>query len=202
MASDGKNYCLSAAQRLDLSNFPQSNGKTARDYLASVSDFVLKNKGKRYVLKNPVGATLRIAALDDTIYRDDNDVVNGWGKFYLPKTVNMQVFAIVEGVSCPCDQLVLMTCEEKKVYGYDEEGLHLVATSLDWLRVNGLKYPPLKTYYKGEAFKDMTEEDWAKLRKGAVGRRLDEEHAKLVAAKKSRFLENLRNTRHKTEFIR
>lgn len=137
------------------SNFACLMCVSARDYLASVSDFVLKNKGKRYVLKNPVGATLRIAALDDTIYRDDNDVVNGWGKFYLPKTVNMQVFAIVEGVSCPCDQLVLMTCEEKKVYGYDEEGLHLVATSLDWLRVNGLKYPPLKTYYKGEAFKDM-----------------------------------------------
>lgn len=31
-----------------------------------------------------------------------------------------------------------------------------------------------------------------------MGRRLDEEHCKKVAAKKSRFLENLRNTRHKT----
>lgn len=125
------------------------------DLLESVSDFVSKNKGSTVPLNMPEGATLRIADLCDTIYRDSHDEVNGWGKFYLPKTVNMQVFAIVEVVSGPCGQLVLMTCEDKKVYAYDEEGLHLVAKSLDKLRVNGLKYPAYKTYYKGESFKDL-----------------------------------------------
>lgn len=123
--------------------------------MAFVSDYVSKNKGTTFLLKKPDGAELRIAELNDSIYRDSHDEVNGWGKFYLPKTVNMQVFAVVEGVSCPCDQLVLMTCEDKKVYAYDEEGLHLVASSLDQLCVHGLKYPGLKTYYKGESFKDM-----------------------------------------------
>uniref|UniRef100_A0A3P9CBS0 Uncharacterized protein n=1 Tax=Maylandia zebra TaxID=106582 RepID=A0A3P9CBS0_9CICH len=50
-----------------------------------------------------------------------------WGKFYLPKAVAMQVIGVVEGISCLCEQLLLMTCEDKQVY--DEDELHLVASS-------------------------------------------------------------------------
>ena len=89
------------------------------------------------------------------MYRDQADEVNGWGKFYLPEIVKMQVVGVVTGTSCPCDQLVMMTCENKKVYAYNGEELHLVALSLEQLRDKGIEYPASKRYYDGEAFKDM-----------------------------------------------
>lgn len=89
------------------------------------------------------------------MYRGKHDEVNGWGKFYLPKIVNMQVIGVVEGTSCPCDELVLMTCEDKKLYAYDGEKMHLVASSFKQLSETGLEYPTSKSYYYGEAFKDM-----------------------------------------------
>lgn len=120
-----------------------------------VSRLVSKQKGKRFSLNSPAGATFIIGDLDCTIYRDKRDELDGWGKFYLPKEVNMQVVGIVTGISCPCDQLVLMTCENKGVYAYDGEKLHMVAPSLQKLQLNGLEYPAFESYYLGEAFKDM-----------------------------------------------
>lgn len=125
------------------------------DYPTWVSDLVSKNKHKTFVLKNPASAKWRIGDLDDTIYREEDDEVNGWGKFYLPEIVNMQVVGVVEGTSCPCDQLVLMTCEDRKLYAYDGDELHVVASSLQQLRDEGIEYPSSERYYKGEAFKDM-----------------------------------------------
>ncbi|XP_035768532.1 piggyBac transposable element-derived protein 4-like [Neolamprologus brichardi] len=43
----------------------------------------------------PAGAILRKAVLEDTVYKDYTADVNGWDNFYLPKTVNMQVVAVV-----------------------------------------------------------------------------------------------------------
>uniref|UniRef100_A0A669BRR3 Uncharacterized protein n=1 Tax=Oreochromis niloticus TaxID=8128 RepID=A0A669BRR3_ORENI len=124
---------------------------------AGVSQIVSANKGECFPLKKPAGATFRNAELKDTIYKDNFPVVNGWGKFYLPKAVTMQVIGVVEGILCPCEQLqlVLMTCEDQKVYAYDEEELHLVASSLKQLLDEGMEYPASTTYYRGEAFKDM-----------------------------------------------
>ncbi|KAK2830130.1 hypothetical protein Q5P01_018061 [Channa striata] len=184
---------------LDMADFSCCNGRKGREYLTWVSNYVSNNINKSFTLKNPAGAQIRIAGLDDTIYKEDADEVNGWGKFYLPETVNMQVFGVVEGVSCPCDQLVLMTCEDRKVYAYDDDQLHLVASSLKDLHDNGLKYPGKKTYYKGQAFKHMTDEDWARVRSGPVGRRLDEEHRELVTATKYRFLQIL--SKHNTGVV-
>lgn len=125
------------------------------DYLSWVERTVSKNKHRRGKLNQPPGSILRIAELSDTIYRDKVEEVNGWGKFYLPDIVQMQVLGIVEHTSCQCDQLVLMTCEDKKVYAYDGEELHEVAPNLNELCDNGIEYPASKTYYNGEAFKDM-----------------------------------------------
>lgn len=112
-------------------------------------------KRKTCALKNPAGATWLIGDLDDTVYRGKHSVVDGWGKFYLPEIVSMQVVGVVEGTSFPCDQLVLMTCEDGKMYAYDGEELHLVASSLEQLFESGIEYPASKSYYNGEAFKDM-----------------------------------------------
>uniref|UniRef100_A0A3Q4MMJ7 Uncharacterized protein n=1 Tax=Neolamprologus brichardi TaxID=32507 RepID=A0A3Q4MMJ7_NEOBR len=125
------------------------------DFPAAVSQFESANKGTLFSLNKPDGAILRKAELENSIYKDYPADVNGWGRFYLPTTVNMQVVGIVEGISCLCDQLVLMTCEDKQVYAYDGEELHLVASSVKQLLDEGMEYPASKTYYKGEAFKDM-----------------------------------------------
>lgn len=112
-------------------------------------------KGETCRLKSPADTTLTIGDLDDTIYRGKNQVANGWGKFYLPERVNMQVVGVVEGTAYPCDQLVLMTCKDRKLYAYDGEELHMVASSLEQLFKKGIQYPATKSYYHGEAFKHM-----------------------------------------------
>uniref|UniRef100_A0A8D0ALA2 Uncharacterized protein n=1 Tax=Sander lucioperca TaxID=283035 RepID=A0A8D0ALA2_SANLU len=116
-----------------------------KDYLKWVSVFVSKNKNA-ITLKNPAGARLKMGGLEDTVYKGND--------------VKMEVVGVVEGTSCPCDQLVLMTCEDRKVYAFDgeEEELHMVAESLEELSEKGLKYPASQSYYKGEAFKDMVRE--------------------------------------------
>ncbi|XP_076732150.1 uncharacterized protein LOC143413260 [Maylandia zebra] len=124
-------------------------------YLKRVKDFVSKNKSMCVHLKKPSGADLWIEELENTKYNGDDDEVNAWGKFYLPKIVKMQVIGVVKGTSCPCDELVLMTCEDKKLYGYDGEELHLVASSFLELCDKTIEYPASKRYYNGEAFKDM-----------------------------------------------
>ncbi|XP_069032723.1 uncharacterized protein [Embiotoca jacksoni] len=191
----------SAVPLLDLSHFLTCNGKRGPEYLKWVSDTVSKNRG-RHVILSPGGASLKIGTLEDTIYSEKHDEVKGWGKFYLPDIVTMHVVGIVEGVLCPCEQLVMMTCEDRKLYAFDGEELHVVASNIEQLHKEGLEYPASTSYYDGEAFKDMTEEDWAVVRRSAVGKRLDEEHHKLVTSRKSRFLENLKISRDKRGVIR
>uniref|UniRef100_A0A3Q1HMZ2 Uncharacterized protein n=1 Tax=Anabas testudineus TaxID=64144 RepID=A0A3Q1HMZ2_ANATE len=150
-------------------------------YMEWVSKFVSTNKGESFTLKKPAGARLTIGDLHDTIYRGKDDELYEWEQFYLPETVKMQVVGVVENTLCLCDQLVLMTCKDRKVYAYDGEKLHEVAQSLDQLCYKNIVYPSQITYYKGEAFKDMVRTD-----------KLDEEHRKLVTENKSEILENLK----------
>ncbi|XP_039679236.1 uncharacterized protein LOC120573517 isoform X3 [Perca fluviatilis] len=155
---------LRSANRLfGLTSFIQCEGETGSEYLKWVLGFVSMNRHKTLNLKNPAGATWKIGDLDDTIYSGEDYEVDGWEKFYLPE-------------------------KDTQVYAYDGEKLHLVASSLKQLRDEGIKYPGSRTYYNGEAFKDMTEEDWDKVKK-----RLDKEHHKLVMSKKTEFLKNLKS---------
>ncbi|KAL3044092.1 hypothetical protein OYC64_003847 [Pagothenia borchgrevinki] len=175
--------------------FPQTNGKTGSDYVKWASDLVTKEyKHETFELKKPAGARWKIGPLEDTIYRGEPKVVNEWGQFYLPEIVSMQVVGVVEGTSCPSNQLVLMTCEDGKLYAYDGEELHLVASSMEQLLEEGIRYPGSKTYYEWEAFKDMTEEDWAKVWKSRTGRALKQEHHKQVLEQKAECMEYLRVT--------
>ncbi|KAF1380985.1 hypothetical protein PFLUV_G00169740 [Perca fluviatilis] len=179
----------SANQLFGLISCKQCEGETGSEYLKGVLGFVSKTRHKTFNLKNPAGATWKIGDLGDTIYSGEDYEVNGWGKFYLPEKVNMQVVGVVKGISCPCDQLVVMTCcEDRQVYAYDGEKLHLVASNLQQLMDEGIKYPGSRSYYNGEAFKDMTDEDWDK-----VNKRLDQEHHELVMSKKTEFLKNLKS---------
>lgn len=164
---------------------------SSQDYLSRASKLVSQYKGKSYKLRHPAGAKWTIGGLENTIYREKPEVVNGWGKFYLSQEVRMQVVGVVEGTSCPSGRLVLMICETGEMYAYADGELHRVASSPGQLCEEGMEFPSSKHYYEGEAFKDMTKDDWDEVKKGEVGRRLDAEHRKLVASKKAKFLKNL-----------
>ncbi|XP_014904338.1 uncharacterized protein LOC106957481 [Poecilia latipinna] len=182
-------------QMSTLKDLLHYNGK--RDYLELVSKFVSENRLKEISLCRPVGAKLIIGPVEDTEYDDSPAVVNGWGKFYLPKTTEMKVIGYAKGTLYPCDQLVLMTCEKKKVYGFDGEDLHLVAFSLDQMLTKGIADPALQSFYRGEPFKDVTKEDWEEVKQSPVGKKLDEEHRQLVASHISTILQNLNIIRSK-----
>lgn len=113
------------------------------------------NKGKTYKLNSPVGATWSVGDLNDTIYKDDDDMVYEWENFYLKDEVSMKVLGVVEGASLPGEQLVLMTCQDRKMYIYGERELFLVAPSLEHLCKRGIDNPPSATFDRGDAFKDM-----------------------------------------------
>ncbi|XP_032437455.1 uncharacterized protein LOC116731731 isoform X2 [Xiphophorus hellerii] len=173
-------------------NLQRRHGERVPGYLTG-SQIVSENRGKEMPLPCPVGAKLTVGPVEDTEYNDSPEVVNAWGKFYLPEITKMEVIGYVEGTAYPCDQLVLMTCEDQKVYGFDGDELHLVALSLREVLEEGVNYPALQSYYYGEPFEDMTTEDWAEVEQGPLGKKLEEEHRKLVASHKSAFLKNLKN---------
>uniref|UniRef100_A0A3P9DL66 Uncharacterized protein n=1 Tax=Maylandia zebra TaxID=106582 RepID=A0A3P9DL66_9CICH len=131
-----------------------SMGLRSGDWLGHSRTFKCFLRSHSFVAR-AVGADLWIEELENTKYNGDDDEVNAWGKFYLPEIVKMQVIGVVKGTSCPCDELVLMTREDKKLYGYDGEELHLVASSFLELCDKTIEYPASKRYYNGEAFKDM-----------------------------------------------
>ncbi|XP_029023810.1 uncharacterized protein LOC114866244 isoform X2 [Betta splendens] len=193
------NCSLLTGQQLDLSTFPKSTEKTAQDFQASVSNYVSTNKGQRVSLKKPSGAKMRIEDVNGTVYREDEDKMYAWGNFFLPDPVHMQVFAVVENASCLDEQPILMTCKDKQVYAYNDECLHLVAKDLEELLEEGLRWPAYEKYYEGDAFKHMTEQDWAKEMQSPLGKKLDEEHRELVESFEPRIMEILRNTRSKQD---
>lgn len=188
---------VSVADRFVMPDMQQCNRAEGAAYLEWVSNLVSRQKDEIIKLNKPAGAVLKVAGLEDTVYRGNHDEVNGWEKFYLPDVVNMQVLGVVGGTSCPCEQLVVMTCEDKKVYAYDGEALHLVASDMQELFDEGMEYPASTNYYRGEAFKNMTQEDWEKVKKGPVGRKLEEDHQKLVQSKKAAFLASLKGAGHR-----
>uniref|UniRef100_A0A3B5A4E0 Uncharacterized protein n=1 Tax=Stegastes partitus TaxID=144197 RepID=A0A3B5A4E0_9TELE len=142
-----------------MTYYPVMSKKEYFDGTIKIPDYVrcqafnLKSGGKMNPCKS-CGNLFGLTGLEDTIYRGKHDEVNRWEKC-LQKLVNRQVVGVVEGTSCHCDQLVLMTCEDKKLYAYDGEELHLVASSLERLGDKEIEYPASKSYYNGEAFDDM-----------------------------------------------
>uniref|UniRef100_A0A8C6PHZ1 Uncharacterized protein n=1 Tax=Nothobranchius furzeri TaxID=105023 RepID=A0A8C6PHZ1_NOTFU len=120
-----------------------------------IKRFVSERRSTTLSLTNPAGATLTIGPMKDTEYKDKPEEVNGCSKFYLPTKLQFQVIGYVEGVSFTCEQLILMINENGEFYGYDGDQMHLVASSIEELIQNGLDYPSSKSYYYGEAFKDM-----------------------------------------------
>ncbi|XP_029135029.2 uncharacterized protein [Labrus bergylta] len=176
----------------DVLDFLQRRKARGKDYIKQGKYLVDTFGDRTLALCNPADVKWMICGLQGTSYFNRKEVVEGWGKFYLPDEVRMQVVGLVKGTSCPCELLVLMICEDGKLYAYDEEELHEVASSLEQLCTEGLQYPSSLCYYKGETFSKMTYEDWGKVKQSALGKSLDEAHYKLVTANKKGFLEKLK----------
>lgn len=100
------------------------------------------NEVKKYKFK--------VGSLSDTCYKDKPDILEKWEQYYLPDHMLMEVIGVIES-----NELVLMVCEDAKVYAYDDEYLHLVAQNLKELLYCGVQYPGIKQYYYGQAFEDM-----------------------------------------------
>lgn len=124
-------------------------------YLKQASSKVHELRHKKICLNSPTGATLTMGPLEDTEYRDNPGELDGCSKFYVSTTGKMEVIGYVEGSPYPCDQLILMICGDGKMYGYDGDELHEVASSLSRLLEVGIDYPASNSYYYGEAFKHM-----------------------------------------------
>ncbi|KAM3850385.1 nipped-B-like protein B [Diretmus argenteus] len=161
------------------------------DYLKRVSSAAHRCQGKTVNLNSPPYAMLKIGGLDYTMYQGEQDRVMAWGNFYLPNKVNMEVVGIVD-YPCQTGQLVVMTCEDKTLFVYDGEELHMVASSLMDVFTTGLTYPGTQTFYKGEPFKDMTLSDWDQVRKNSsVWKKLDQAHRDEENKDKESFMASL-----------
>uniref|UniRef100_A0A672H2B6 Uncharacterized protein n=1 Tax=Salarias fasciatus TaxID=181472 RepID=A0A672H2B6_SALFA len=153
------------------------------EYLDWVYRFVTRYRSEKLPLNKPAGAVLKICGLEDTEYKEKLDEVTGWGKFYLRDIVDMRVVGVVEGTSCPVGDLVLLTCEDKKLYAYDGEELHVVAPNL----------PKLIVFFFCCV---QTERDWKGVKMGPVGQRLEEEYKRMVQQKKHSFMQSLKSPAH------
>ncbi|KAJ7991688.1 hypothetical protein DPEC_G00286480 [Dallia pectoralis] len=153
------------------------------EYLKQVSKTVSKHRYASVSLKKPESSEWKIGDQEVTSYSGDKETVEEWGIFYLTDAVKMEVLGAVENLPFPteCGQLVIMLCEDRKVYAYDGEEMHLVAKSLTDLFVSGLQYPGIKTYLRGDCFKDMSSEDWDKVkREGTDLKKLEMDHNMLL----------------------
>lgn len=99
----------------------------------------------------------KLGTFESTMYGDDSNVLEEWEECYLPDDMKMQVLGEVHRTSSDLEtpSLVLMRCEDEKIYAYDEQRLHLVAENLTQLSDEGISYPS-KTYYSyWQTFEDM-----------------------------------------------
>lgn len=121
-----------------------------------MASLVKDSTGTLIPLINPKGYSVRVCGQDDTVYRGNKDQLEAWKDFYLPERTEMVVIGAVDDF--PCDafglQLVLLLCEDGKVYTYEDEVLHLVARNVKELLDNGLTFPGLESYKEGECFED------------------------------------------------
>ncbi|XP_062843045.1 uncharacterized protein LOC134302011 [Trichomycterus rosablanca] len=135
------------------------------DYLEEISQIVSKHRGSKLRLGKVEKFTFRVGSFNDTWYKDEPDILEEWEQFYLPDHMFMEVIGVLENFYNETSrELVLMVCEDGKVYAYEDEYLHLVAKSLKDLFDCKVQFPGIKQYYSGQAFEDMTDEEWDKVK--------------------------------------
>ncbi|XP_053531674.1 GTPase IMAP family member 4-like isoform X1 [Ictalurus punctatus] len=162
-------------------------------YLQKIRKVASDNRGSEIKLKKVEEYSFKVGTLEETSYKDEPDMVDEWEQFYLPEHMFMEVIGVFEEFPCcsPNGDLVLMVCEDEKVFAFEDETLHLVSNNLEELFKNGLQFPGTEEYYRGQTFEDMTEEDWDRVRESDGLKEKRKEYQELLESMKDSFLNNL-----------
>ncbi|XP_053493460.1 uncharacterized protein LOC128615418 isoform X3 [Ictalurus furcatus] len=172
---------------------PDLNKVTPGDYVLKIRDVVSIHRQSQIALKKMDGYSFREGTLEDTLYKDKPDMLEEWEQFYLKEEMKMEVIGVLE--EFPCDslnaELVLMVCEDGKVFAYEDEHMHLVAKSLKVLFDHGLQFPGIKRYYCCQAFEHMIDAQWDRVKKSAKMVAPKKQDQDLVDRMEESFLMNL-----------
>ncbi|XP_022542316.2 uncharacterized protein LOC111197155 isoform X2 [Astyanax mexicanus] len=171
---------------------PQLMKCGAQKYLEEIGSFVSKHSGAKIKLKKVERYNFRVGSLKDTSYKN-TDLLQEWEQFYLPDEMKMVVIGVLENFPCGEDsaELVLMVCEDGNVFAYEDERLHLVASSLKELFESGVQFPGSKYYYRGQSFEDMTKDDWNEVKQSKEAMEKHKKHQDMLESIKPTLLKNL-----------
>lgn len=161
--------------------------------LDAVADVVKGHNGTLIPLVKPKSYSVRVCGQDDTVYSGNEEQLEAWKDFYLPERMEMVVIGAIDDF--PCDafglQLVLLLCEDGKIYAYEDEVLHLVARNVKELYETGLTFPGFESYNLGECFEDYTEEEYNENLESKEMKEFTEAHEKYRDALRLELLESL-----------
>ncbi|XP_065144520.1 uncharacterized protein [Paramisgurnus dabryanus] len=160
--------------------------------LSAVASFVKCNCSSTIPLAKPNNCSLRICGQDGTVYAGDEEQLEAWKDFYLPERKEMEVIGAIDYF--PCDafglQLVLLLCEDGKVYAYEDEVLHLVAKNLKELLQDGMVFPAHETFKLGE-YLELTDEEYSEIMESEDIKAIKAEHQKFRESLELELLESL-----------
>ncbi|XP_053533025.1 GTPase IMAP family member 7 isoform X2 [Ictalurus punctatus] len=159
-------------------------------YLQKIRKVASDNRGSEIKLKKVEEYRFKVGTLEETSYKDEPDMIDEWEQFYLPEHMFMEVIGVLEEFTDD-DDLVLMVCEDEKVFAFEDETLHLVSNNLEELFKNGLQFPGTEMYYRGQTFEYMTEEDWDRVRESDGLKEKRKEDQELLESMKESFINNL-----------
>ncbi|KAF4080874.1 hypothetical protein AMELA_G00176360 [Ameiurus melas] len=162
-------------------------------YLQKIREVASGRRGSEIKLKKLEEYSFKVGTLDETSYKGKPEMFEEWEQFYLPDHMYMEVIGVVEKFPCnsPNDELVLMVCEDEKVFAYEGNRLHLVSNNLKELFENGLQFPGTEQYYRGQSFEDFSDEDWDKVRESKEVKKKMKEHQAMLESVKDSYLNNL-----------
>lgn len=127
-------------------------------FIKSVEEVVKKYGDKKLSLNMQEGSQmLRFGNLDNTVYAGEHEELNDWKWSYLPESMEMVVIGAIDDFSfceAECSQLVVLVCEDRKVYAYEDERLHLFANTLKDMFDFQIKLPS-ETIHRGKCFADV-----------------------------------------------
>ncbi|TSO05470.1 Growth factor receptor-bound protein 10 [Bagarius yarrelli] len=161
--------------------------------LDAAANIVKSHNGTLISLVKPKSYSVRVCGQDDTVYKGNEDQLEAWKDFYLPERMEMVVIGAIDDFSCEAFglQLVLLLCEDGKIYAYDDEVLHLVARNVKELHETGLTFPGFESYNLGECFEDYTEEEYNEIMESKEMKEMKEAHEKYRKALELELLESL-----------
>ncbi|XP_066522560.1 uncharacterized protein [Hoplias malabaricus] len=159
-----------------------------------VAGIVNDNSGTQIPLVKPKSYNLRVCGQEDTVYAGNDDQLDSWEDHYLSERKKMQVIGAIDDFSCEAfgRQLVLLLCEDKRVYAYEDEVLHVVAESLEALFDSGVIFPGKEVYNFGECFEEYTEDEYNEMMEFSEIKEMKEKHQQFRDSLESDLLKALK----------